>query len=299
MQKKLFGMVTTAKSARYTEHALRSFFENTTLADKDRFLLIDNDGGYELPLQHPQLELHRNATPLGFAENGNQLIDLANKEKADLFFLNNDIILTPNWLEPLLVDNSAIMTPLSNREVQYNFGDISFPMIMQLDDYFGKEAALKDLVTAHRSSAQGQLKVTVLPFFCVRIPYLVLSSIGHFDTSFGKAGAEDYDYCLRAFLGGFSVKYALQSYVLHFGGKSSYSGAETKEQQDERELKFRSMFGYKWGMQLLKLILFEDREILREGTPLAEEIKKGNHRYVIECLKGDKECAVSMWYHEP
>ena len=106
----------------------------------------------------------------------------------------------------------------------------------------------------------------VLPFFCVRIPQQVAQAVGNFDERFGKAGGEDYDYCLRAYLAGFSVQFALRSYLLHFGGKSTYSGAESDVEQTAREEKFRSEFRQKWGDGLADLILREQQNVPNRAT---------------------------------
>ena len=285
---KLFSMVTTAGSARYTGHALRSFFQNTPLEAGDRVMLIDNDNSYQLSEFQERVDILKNPAPLGFAENANQAIDLALHYGADLYFLNNDIILPPRWLEPFLIPEPLILTPFSNRELQYETPAINARMCMELDDYLGHEEAFEKIAELHKNATNGYKKVIVAPFFVVKLPLSVMREIGHFDESFGKGGGEDYDYCLRATLGGFSVAYAIQSYVLHFGGKSSWSGVETSAAQNERELKFRAVFASKWGMELLKLILFEERWIVENNPELMDAVRKGNQKHVIEVLMGDK-----------
>lgn len=291
---KLFGMLNTKDSQAYTAHALKSFFKHTTLAAEDRFVLIDNDASYPADSLPPAVHLLKNPKPLGFSDNANQLVDLALSARADLLLMNNDIILGPDWLQPLLTDPHSIVSPFSNRELQYKGGVFEVSMIMHLEQYLGKENEFDQLCKIHQAATIGYNKVLVVPFFCVRIPHAILQAIGHFDASFGKGGGEDYDYCLCAYLAGFGVKYAIPSFVLHFGGKSSWSGVESREQQDQRELLFRTRFGVKWGMDLLKLILFEDREIAKEGTQLFDEIKLGNHRRVIEILKGENYCELRL-----
>lgn len=291
---KIFGMLNTKGSQVYTAHALQSFFRHTKLDSDDRVILIDNDASYPDDSLSTRVHLLKNSKPLGFSENANQLVDLAVSAQADLVLMNNDIILGPDWLEPLLGEAHSIISPLSNRELQYQGGGIEVSMIMHLEQYLGKEAEFDELCRVHQNVAKGYNKVLVVPFFCAFIPKAVLQAIGRFDVTFGKGGGEDYDYCLRAYLAGFGVKYAIRSFVLHFGGKSSWSGVETREQQEQRELLFRARFGEKWGMELLKLILFEDREIAKEGTQLYDEIKIGNHRRVIEILKGDNFCELKL-----
>ena len=282
-------MVTTAASEQYTVHALRSFYKHTPLETGDRLIIIDNDNSHTPGEFASKTDILKNPAPLGFARNANQGVDLARHFKADLYFLNNDIILTPHWLDPFLTANPLILTPFSNREIQYDTPALATRMVMELSDYLGHEDGMEKLADLHRSASYGYRKVIVAPFFAVKIPLQVMEMVGHFDESFGQGGGEDYDYCLRAHLAGFSVAYAIPSYVLHFGGKSSWSGVESREQQDERELKFRAMFGYKWGMDLLKLILFEERWIVENNPELMEEIRQGNQRRVIEVLMGDKK----------
>lgn len=282
-------MVTTSASARYTEHALRSFFRNTPLQPPDRFILIDNDSDYAGGEFSARTDILKNPAPLGFASNANQAVDLARHFRADLYFLNNDIIFTPDWLDPFLDSEARILTPFTNRELQYDTPLFKASMIMELSDYLGQEDGLDKLAEIHRAGARGYHRILVAPFCAVKLPLQIMDEVGHFDESFGKGGGEDYDYCLRAYLGGFSVAYARSSYVLHFGGKSSWSGVESRHEQDERELKFRAVFGYKWGLDLLKLILFEERWIVENNPELVEEIRQGNQRRVIEVLMGDKK----------
>lgn len=294
----VYATITTAASDRYTECCLDSFFRTTKLGPEDTVVLIDNDGTFAQSGKRScyPLSVKPNERPLGFAENGNYFISLALEREDDLFFFNNDLIFTKDWREPLLSEQLAIVSPLSNREVQYaaslvvisnqKVQDIFTTKIkMDLDDYLGNEAAFNYMSQAHARKCTGNWLVYVLPFFCVRLPYQVMREVGFFDESFGKAGAEDFDYCFRAYLAGFSVKYALGAYVLHFGGKSSWSGVETREEQHEREEYFRSQFAKKWGTKLARLVLFEDASVLDSVPGMREADQTQNLRHVIESLR--------------
>lgn len=302
MSRKLFGMISSKYSLPYTEQALNSFFENTKLSENDRFILIDNDNSYNLdgsskPSEDNTfpIELIKNNNPKGFAENGNFFIEQALELEADLFFLNNDIIFTKDWLSPLEVETDSLLSPLSNREVQYvssvvvqTTSKIMSMFVcanpMQLEQYQGNEAALAAISEAHQKNTQGYWPVYVAPFFAIKMPLNILKQLGFFDTSFGKAGGEDFDYCLRAYLAGFEVRYALQSYLLHFGGKSSWGGAETVAEQTEREKFFRNRFREKWGAKLHDMILLEDKNIFLDNPQIKAEDSQGQLRKVIESL---------------
>lgn len=304
---RIFAMVTTAKSRAYTRPALESFFRNTPLNDEDCFYLIDNDGRFteRSSLPSSKIEVVVNSSPLGFAANVNQMLALAEKPQADLFFLNNDVIFTSNWLQPLLIDSKALLSPLCNREVQYSLAVVvhktqdtsklySLPMVTTLDEFTGNEYALEAIAEAHQQRNQGYWAVYHLPFFCIKIPNAVHSTLGRFDESFGRGGGEDYDYCLRARLAGFSVEYALQSYLLHFGGKSTYSGAESESAQLEREKLFFARFKEKWGERLHDVLLKEQSERIYEIPENRELEKSGRLNEVIRNLAGERNNPIKI-----
>lgn len=293
---KIFGMVTTRASEKYTLPALESFFRHTPLAPDDEFYLIDNDGGYAPPnsLQDRAQLLH-NDTPKGFAANANQVVDIALRKRADLYFLNNDLIFPRRWIEPLLVDDDAILSPLSPREVQFaasvlntkNQHVLSTVVLtnpMELEAHLDNPAAFEFIAEAHRRSSEGYWSLFIVPFFGVKIPFRVLEAVGHFDEGFGVGGGEDYDYCLRALLAGFQVKFALGSYLLHFGGKSSWAGVEDTTRRSAREEHFMRYFEAKWGPKLFQLALRENEGILSSDSELRELLEKKDHRGIVERL---------------
>lgn len=282
---KIFGMVTTSQSWEYSSYALKSFFRNTKLAEGDRFFLIDNDSSFgdEAAMVNQRIETICNPEPKSFAANFNQIIDIASPASADVYFLNNDLIFTDGWIDPLLSEE-GLVSPLSNREVQYEVGGFVWRNSLKLTDYLGKESTLRELVRLHRERVNGYKQVLTLPFFCIKLPYSVYSVVGKLDERFGKGGAEDDDYCLRSYLAGFDVRYALSSYVLHFSGKSTWSGAETPTETEERCAKFRGEFEEKWGSNLKRLLLDHEMKLLESSPELTELTRAGDFRGIVEYL---------------
>ena len=176
-------MVSTKPSVDYTDHALASFFEHTQLSEEDQFYLIDNDGSYDRPIDESYTGIKRivNPSPLSFAENANQALQIAYKKQADLFFLNNDLIFTEDWLEPLLVDDSALLSPLCNQQVQYQSGSFKLELAMELDDYLEHRSEFDLMMQQHRAKHSGYLNVIMLYFCCIKIPYSIYSKVGLFD----------------------------------------------------------------------------------------------------------------------
>ena len=108
----VFAMVTLKSSNFYTSYALQSFFKYTEIDDDDEFLLIDNDGSeIEQFSFYNKINVIKNNYQRSFAQNINQAITIAKKNKKNLIFLNNDIIFTKNWFRPLKLNSKSISIP--------------------------------------------------------------------------------------------------------------------------------------------------------------------------------------------
>lgn len=299
---RLFAMVSTAKSRAYTPHALRSFFETTSLRPIDSFVLINNDDP-ELPAvaapYHELVTLISHEQPRGFAANANLMIERAVSQGADLFFMNNDIIFTDNWLHPCVGNPRTILSPASNREVQLagsavvvKTGHVANTVItnapMELSDYLGSPRMFEALAEAYTKVAQGLLQLIVFPFFCVRLPLAVMQALGKFDEKFGRAGGEDYDYCLRAWLAGFDVQMAVGSYLLHFWGKSTWSGQTGNQSQatdqSSYNTEFLEIFRNKWGDPLFQYVLRENDEHIKRDPHASNLRTTGNLAALVKLL---------------
>jgi GT2 family glycosyltransferase len=283
-------MVTTAKSREYTPYALKTFFEVTPLRDQDALVLINNDDPEahdHIPPNAARTELITNPAPKSFAANANAMIERALANNCDLFFMNNDIIYTDDWLYPLLGHDQAILSPVSNREVQYvgsavvvSTQHVATTMVlkapMELSEYLASPRMFQALAEAHRKTGGGYLPLLVFPFFCVKIPLPILQAVGHFDEAFGLAGAEDYDYALRAWLAGFEVKLALNSYLLHFWGKSTWSAKDCSSALPSYDTSFLQKFEAKWGSSLYRYIFLEnDSEV--SADPELRSLREANN----------------------
>lgn len=283
---KVFGMTSTRHSRDYTPHALETFFKHTCLESGDEFFLIDNDQSLdaEIATKFGPVTFMRNATPLSFAGNANQILRIAKDRGANYFFLNNDLIFTPNWLSPFHSDAPLIRSPLSNREVLYKVNNFEFGPVLDLSHYLSHKTELETLGALHRQRASGAKSVFTLPFFCVNLPPSVYNVVGEFDESFGKGGAEDNDYCLRTRMAGLDVKFQFESYVLHFNGKSTWAGAETKEETEARNRKYAEVFTKKWGEALTRISIAYDTKIIQERDDLIQAAARGDLNYVVRSL---------------
>jgi hypothetical protein len=201
----------------------------------------------------------------------NQTMDLARPRQANLVFLNNDLIFSRRWFEPLRAQGPFVLSPLSNAELQYTEGTLECKLGMELQDYLGSEHLFRNIVRRHHNRAHGYLKVFTLAFFAVKIPHEVYSVVGALDESFGIGGGEDRDYCLRCHQLGFELRFALNSYILHFQGKSTWRGAETREETAARDRFYFERFKQKWGNALFDVALMNDLKKLPPDLLQAHE----------------------------
>lgn len=293
----VFSMISTKHSRHFTYYALKTFFETTPLNSDDLFLLIDNDKSLtqDISVISNRITLVPNKSPMSFACNVNQSMRIAAKEKADLFFLNNDLIFTPNWITALLLDEASILSPLSNREVRYSSPEWSLKTSMELYDYILNKQHLHAYAVQHAEKFSGYKAALSLPFFCVKIPYKLFSHVGFLDERFEKGGAEDNDYCLRAHLASFPVKYACASFVLHFIGKSTWDGAESAGETHARVSGFNRAFQEKWGQKLTELVLNFDTRALKENKSLEELLQNGDVKSIIQELAKDPRSSTGSY----
>ncbi len=283
----LFGMITTAGSRDYTPVALRSFFAHTPADQCGRFVLIDNDGDFMLPPDVPgdRVTVIRRETPHGFAANANLLLAQARELGADLFLLNNDLVFTTGWLEPLLADRRSLISPLSNAQVAYTSGSFAPKAAMDLAEYAGHEADLEAIAQHHRANASGYRTVSSVAFFCIKIPRSVYEVVGDFDEGFGKGGGEDRDYAVRAWIASIPQEFALGSYVLHFQGKSTWRGPETTEERRARDAFYMRAFEKKWGPALTHAFMRGDWNLFRSDATLARLIERGEFTRIVRHLR--------------
>jgi len=255
----LFAMVTLKKSTNYTIKALHSFFKYTKLEKEDDFFLIDNDNLKDDQFsKFNQLTLINNEKPLSFAQNVNQAIDEAIKNKKNLIFLNNDIIFTKNWFKAISLISDSISLPSNNQIFQYEseLGILKLKVTMNLSDFNDNYDLLEEILGQHRKKIKsGQTFQTLLmPFFAFKVPYKILKDIGHFDVSFGAGGGEDVDYRIRCAIKGYEVNFLTDSYLLHFHGKSTWD-IENKEETVQRNIEYENVFRKKWGDELTKIFI--------------------------------------------
>ena len=104
----------------YTDCCIKIFFKNTALNNDDDFFLIDNDIVRTDKFSNfGKIKIIKNNKFLNFAENVNQIIDIAIKNIKNLIFLTNDHVFTKDWVKPIIQKFRSISIPSNNQIFQY------------------------------------------------------------------------------------------------------------------------------------------------------------------------------------
>ena len=229
----------------HTRACLESLAAHTRVPHE--IIVVDNgstDGTPEFLRQwraaHENCAVIRNESNRGFAGGNNQGLSIARGDY--LMLLNNDTIVTQDWLDHLLEvfdlhPDTGIVGPVSN--------NVSGPQ-------FIKEAAYGDLqempgfaeqwTRAHRHQS---FEVARAVGFCLVARREVIQAIGGLDERFGSGNFEDDDFCIRARLAGFRIRITQDAFV-HHTGSQTFKGAKI----DYRRAMLRNwdLFRAKWQM---------------------------------------------------
>lgn len=173
-----------------------------------------------------------NQENLGFAATCNRGAAAAGGEF--LFLLNNDLVLLPHWLTPMLEifrgrENVGVV---GNVQINHATGELDHTGI-----FFNlKGKPEHDIARPFLARLQGHRRVTAVTGACLALRSATWRRLGGFDEGF-RNGAEDVDLCLRAEAEGLENHVSLRSVVRHHISQSI--GRKLRDEQNTRRLVLR------------------------------------------------------------
>ncbi|MEG7381403.1 glycosyltransferase [Bacillus subtilis] len=206
-------IVLTYNQLALTKQCLESIWKHTD-HDYIEVIVVDNgshDGTRDYLKQISSIKTIFNKTNVGFARGCNQGFEAASGN--NILFLNNDTVVTNQWLEPMIKllyhdEKTGMVGPVSN----YVSGTQQIPV-----DYTDLEE-IEHFSQRYCIQHQGESRAVLrLVGFCLLVKKEVLDKIGGFDERFESGSFEDDDLCLRALQAGYQLKIALDSFVHHHG----------------------------------------------------------------------------------
>ena len=206
-------------------------------------IVVDNgsrDGSAEFLAAQADVSLLRNESNVGAPRARNQ--GLAHARGEYVVFLDNDAMVTPDWLARLLYHaevnpRSGCIAPTSDRADHGQQITLDCAPDPQSIAAFAQRVA-RDL---NRQHFHGP----VLSSFCLLVPRRVLAAIGGFDERFSPWGHEGLDFTLRATLAGFQNRCARDVFVRH----ETCTHARKLERLSELLQASWARFTAKWGLE--------------------------------------------------
>lgn len=192
-----------------TQKCLNSIKEHTTDYE---VIIVDNGSS---PAYAGPEQIIRNAENLGFPIAVNQGIKAAQGEI--IVVLNNDIIVTPFWLDRLAehLKTFDMIGPKTN--------SVSGPQKVGAASY-SNPSGIDNFASVIYANNQGKaIPFHRLVFFCVAIKKQVIDKIGLLDEQFSPGNFEDDDFCLRAVEAGFKLGIADDVFIHHEGSATHKS----------------------------------------------------------------------------
>lgn len=276
-QKKSKGMIPntsiiilTYNNLEYTKLCIDSIRKYT---EKDTYeiIVVDNhstDGTVEWLKEQKDLRLILNDENYGFPKGCNQGIQIA-KGDNDILLLNNDVVVTPNWLTNLkkcLYSNNDIgaVGAITNFCSNYQAIPVTYSNLDEMIHFAEKNNISNKLLWEERLRLVG---------FCMLIKNKVVKKVGLLDERFSPGNFEDDDYSLRIRKAGYRLMLCKDCFVHHFG---SVSFGKISKKYSELLTKNREKFAKKWGFDPYHII-----EIKKEITELIYKESKTDNITVL------------------
>ncbi len=213
---KLSIVTLTYNKLEYTKKFIESLYRYT----KDfELILVDNgstDGTREYLKSLNNVKLILNDENKGFSKGNNQGIEIAEGEY--IGFLNNDILLYPDWFEKIEAvfekENAAFVSP---RHINPHYDTTDEKTYIE---YFKKNFD-------YRQNYEKSFDECV--FSCVITKRDVIDKIGTFDENYAQAFFEDNDFKYRAIQAGYGVFVCNEVCFFHFGSITSKNLSQNLE----------------------------------------------------------------------
>jgi GT2 family glycosyltransferase/Flp pilus assembly protein TadD len=182
-------------------------------------IIIDNassDGTVELLGGLPQhMHVIRNPTNAGFARACNQ--GALQAQGTYLLFLNNDTVVTANWLDPLITAIEQPEVGVVGCKLLYPDGRIQhagISLLKGIPDHPYRYA------NADLAAASALKEMDMVTGACLMVSRSLFTALAGFDEIY-RNGVEDVDFCLRVRQAGYRVLYQPETVIYHHEGQSA------------------------------------------------------------------------------
>lgn len=219
-------IILTFNKLEYTKKCVESIRKYTDSKTYE-IIVVDNcstDGTPQWLLKQGDIVKILNNENLGFPKGCNQGLEIATGD--NLLLLNNDVIVTPNWLPNLIKalycsSKVGAVGPVTNHASYGQKIDV---------DYESDEGIIPFSRSYNVSDASKWKKRLKLIGFCLLFKREVFEEVGYLDERFTPGNYEDDDYCIRIIRKGYELLVCEDTFIHHYGSMSFGKESETLKQ---------------------------------------------------------------------
>lgn len=204
-------------------------------------IVVDNystDGTVEWLRAQKDIVTIANKENVGFPKGCNQGMEIASGD--NILLLNNDTIVTENWLDNLIKalyssEEIGAVGPVTNHCSYYQAISVTYRTIEEMHEF------ARVFNQSNESAWEERLK---LVGFCLLIKREVVERVGKLDERFSPGNFEDDDFSLRILKAGYKLVLCKDTFIHHFGSVSfrdNVEGFRSLLTRNERK------FAEKWG----------------------------------------------------
>lgn len=284
-------IILTHNQLDYTKQCIESITKYTKEGSYE-IIIVDNhstDGTVEWLKQKNNIKVIFNKENLGFPKGCNQGIEIATGE--NILLLNNDTIVTKNWLDNLLTclyssDDIGAVGPVTNSAAYYSTIPVNYTSIDEMHQF----AASYNVSDSNKW--EERLK---LIGFCMLIKREAVDEVGLLDERFTPGNFEDDDYSVRLRKAGYRLMLCRDTFIHHYGSVSwkkdvnTYSKVLTKNEKKFKEKWGTDSNSYRIDYEMIELIDASKEEaiqVLHIGCGSGGTLLKVKHEYPLAKLYG-------------
>ncbi|GCD08708.1 glycosyltransferase [Clostridium tagluense] len=250
-------VVLTYNKLKYIKLCIESIRKYT---DKNNYeiIVVDNhstDGTVDWLNNQRDIKTILNEENVGFPKGCNQGINIADGD--NILLLNNDVVVTPNWLMNLnkclySFEDIGAVGAVANRCPYYQQISVEYNTLEEMI-CFAEKYNISD-----ENKWEERLK---LIGFCIAIKREVIEKIGLLDEEFTPGNFEDDDYSLRIRKAKYRLMLCRDTFIHHYGnvtfGENPYEYSKILKINQK---KFEKKWGFSWencksiNYEIIKLI---------------------------------------------
>ena len=210
-------IIVTYNNLEYTKKCIESIRRYTT-NNTYEIIVVDNyssDDTYKWLLKQKNIRLILNKENLGYPLACNQGIKIANKDN-DILLLNNDTIVTKNWLNNLkkcLYSNKLIGVVGSVSNNNENIQGVNFTY----DNFKTMQKLAK--INNISNKEMWEEKVFLIGY-CILIKRECFNKVGYLDKNYTPGYVDDNDYSIRVAKAGYKQYLCHDSFIHHYLGSA-------------------------------------------------------------------------------